>query len=213
MPGSLRIWPGLPEAWEQRLSDAERLSGLISRTLYEACNLGSTQYQVLAQLEIHGSVTLSYLSEALSCTRGNMTGVAERLRSQELIKRTAHPDDARSSLIELTAAGRRRLQEADAALAQLAAEHEGIVDQGPAGSARRGQSAHHAKERRPKPVRRTTPEGSPAAGQPPVPTDATGPGSKFVSDRDPQPVIIISANRRPVRSMDARGDTVIVRSE
>lgn len=117
----VRRWPDLPVQWEQVFDEAERLSVLVGRILQEASRLGPAQYQVLAQLDRHGPMTLTQLSRALGCTRGNITGVTDRLLGQGLIKREPNPGDARSSLISLTPAGADRLAVARGALQSLAA--------------------------------------------------------------------------------------------
>ncbi|HEY8450190.1 MAG TPA: MarR family transcriptional regulator, partial [Bacillota bacterium] len=59
---------------------------------------------------------------ALGCTRGNVTGLADRLRSLDLIRRTTNPDDRRCTLVELTEQGRQRLELARQAVSAFAAE-------------------------------------------------------------------------------------------
>lgn len=116
-----RRWPDLPAYWERIFDEAERLSALVGRVLQDTSRLGPAQYQLLAQLEGQGPMTLTQLSRALGCTRGNITGVTDRLLGQGLIKREPNPGDARSSLISLTPDGAGRLDEARRALQALAA--------------------------------------------------------------------------------------------
>ncbi|MEY2457056.1 MAG: hypothetical protein QOK06_2150 [Acidimicrobiaceae bacterium] len=51
------------------------------------------------------------LGERRLVTRGTVTGVLDSLEERGLVVRTPHPDDRRMLLIELTAMGRRLLED------------------------------------------------------------------------------------------------------
>ena len=61
---------------------------------------------VLGQLRDHGSMSPSELGERLIVTRATVTGLLDSLERRGLVRRSAHPTDRRSLVVELTPAGR-----------------------------------------------------------------------------------------------------------
>ncbi|HTE51931.1 MAG TPA: MarR family transcriptional regulator [Kofleriaceae bacterium] len=91
--------------------------------------LGLTQGEchLLAQLVEAGPSSVAALHGAFAHKRSTLTSYLDRLEGAGLVTRELHPDDRRSSLVSLTAAGksmagrahRRLAQLEDAALARL----------------------------------------------------------------------------------------------
>jgi DNA-binding MarR family transcriptional regulator len=65
------------------------------------------RYELLVRLYFHdGSLPLNQLGKQLQIHQTSITSLVDRLEKQGLIKRTAHPTDRRSTLAEMTPAGR-----------------------------------------------------------------------------------------------------------
>jgi DNA-binding MarR family transcriptional regulator len=82
-------------------------------------NLTFARYEVLAWLAWNaecGSLSLSQIGERLQVTPATVTSAIDRLESDKLVRRLPHPNDARSTLAEITPRGRRTVGEATAEL-------------------------------------------------------------------------------------------------
>lgn len=69
---------------------------------------GSLTYprlQILERLHCQGPAMMSELADEAGLTRRNLTTLADALEHDGLIRRLAHPDDRRATLLELTDAG------------------------------------------------------------------------------------------------------------
>jgi DNA-binding MarR family transcriptional regulator len=66
---------------------------------------------VLGLLRDSGPMSPSELGERLIVTRATVTGVVDSLERRSLVRRTPNPADRRSVLVELTADGRRTVQD------------------------------------------------------------------------------------------------------
>ena len=64
----------------------------------------------------HGSLPMAFASARLQVHPTSVTNAVDRLEAAELVKRVPHPTDGRATLIEITPAGRERV---DAATAEL----------------------------------------------------------------------------------------------
>jgi DNA-binding MarR family transcriptional regulator len=89
--------------------------------------LGLTDNDVLAiqHLAHAGRLTGSQLGALLGLTSGGVTALVQRLEREGFVARRAHPNDRRSTLLELTPEIERR---AGGALAPLVAEIDALVD-------------------------------------------------------------------------------------
>lgn len=76
----------------------------------EAGGLTPTSTAALATIDRHGPLTPSELAEIERVKRPTMTRTLSFLEGEGLIERTPDPDDGRSSLIAINAAGRERLR-------------------------------------------------------------------------------------------------------
>ena len=95
---------------------AARLRLAITRTarrLRQEANadLSPSLTSALASIESHGPVTPSELASCERVQRPTITRVLARLAELDLIEREADPDDGRSTLITITAAGRSLLED------------------------------------------------------------------------------------------------------
>jgi DNA-binding MarR family transcriptional regulator len=54
-----------------------------------------------------GSLSLSQIAERLQVTPATVTSGIDRLEADDLVRRVPHPSDARTTLAEITARGRR----------------------------------------------------------------------------------------------------------
>ena len=73
-------------------------------------DLTFARYEVLAWLAWNaecGSLSLSQIGERLQVTPATVTNAIDRLEADDLVRRVRHPNDARSTLAEITPAGRR----------------------------------------------------------------------------------------------------------
>ena len=65
------------------------------------------RYQVLGMARWVGPLTLGQVGHRLWITPGTVTSAVDRLEAADLCRRVDHPEDARSTLIEITAKGRK----------------------------------------------------------------------------------------------------------
>ena len=66
------------------------------------------RFDVLAALDRHEEMTMSALSRSLLVSNGNVTQLVQKLIGDGLVEMRTQPTDRRSSLVRLTAEGRRR---------------------------------------------------------------------------------------------------------
>src|SRR5690606_38403820 len=102
---------GLPPAVDGLLRLSAAVTQRLNQHLQDAAQLSLAQYQFL-WVAAGGPVALGEVAAVLGCTRGNVTGLADRLIEQGLVVRRQDPDDRRVVYVELTPAGRARLAEA-----------------------------------------------------------------------------------------------------
>lgn len=80
----------------------------ISKRMQKHLGVTAPQRLAIRLIGRHGAaVRPSELAELLHLDRGTLSGILERLVAQDLLHRTPHPDDRRSHLLGLTAAGRK----------------------------------------------------------------------------------------------------------
>lgn len=72
-------------------------------------DLTFARYEVLTWLmtDPESSLTLSWISKTLRIPPATVTNIIDRLEQDKLIRRVAHPSDARTTLAVITARGRR----------------------------------------------------------------------------------------------------------
>lgn len=77
----------------------------------KAHGLTPTQFGVLDVLYTKGPLAIGTLIGEMLSTSGNMTVVIRNMERDGYVYRRANPEDGRSSLIDLTEMGRRKLEE------------------------------------------------------------------------------------------------------
>lgn len=76
-------------------------------TILRPLGLTFARYQVLGMLRWAGPMTLGAVGHRLWITPATVTSAVDRLENAGLCRRVAHPTDARATLVEITAKGRK----------------------------------------------------------------------------------------------------------
>lgn len=111
-----------------RISRLERLLRARLDEVFAAHGLETWEFDVLATLRRSGApyqLTPGQLLESMMITSGAVTNRIDRLAQRSLVRRRKHPTDGRLVVVELTARGRKVVDEA---LAAHAANERAIVD-------------------------------------------------------------------------------------
>lgn len=105
-PLSIRAWLAVIRTYQtcNRLL-AERLRAL---------DLTIAQHEALAHLLVKDGISQQALAARLLVTKGNLTGLLNRLAERGLVERRPDPSDGRVNLIVLTGSGRALALDADA---------------------------------------------------------------------------------------------------
>jgi DNA-binding MarR family transcriptional regulator len=98
--------PELERLGSELVVQAARLVRAVRRALDQP-----TGTRVLSLLDEHGPSTVTELAHADRCAQPTMTGTLNALVDHGWAVRRPHPDDARSTLVELTAEGHAVLAE------------------------------------------------------------------------------------------------------
>jgi MarR family 2-MHQ and catechol resistance regulon transcriptional repressor len=72
--------------------------------------LGLSDFAVLELLLHKGPQPINVIGKRILLTSGSITTAVDRLEAKRLVVRTAHPEDLRARLVELTATGRRVIE-------------------------------------------------------------------------------------------------------
>jgi DNA-binding MarR family transcriptional regulator len=83
---------------------------------------------VLLQFSRKGSLPLGKMGERLMIHPTSVTNIVDRLEAQGFIKRVAHPTDRRTTLAEITDAGRAVVEEATRAVTEVSFAVNGLTD-------------------------------------------------------------------------------------
>ena len=72
-------------------------------------DLTFARYEVLTWLatDPESSLTLSWISKTLRIPPATVTNIIDRLEEEKLVRRVPHPSDARTTLAEITARGKK----------------------------------------------------------------------------------------------------------
>lgn len=92
-------------ASEEALADALRLViGRVARRLRQQSlgDMTPSQRSVLASLDRHGSLRIGELARIENISAPSLSGIVGRLETRGLVTRTGDPDDARSTIVEVT---------------------------------------------------------------------------------------------------------------
>jgi DNA-binding MarR family transcriptional regulator len=104
---------------------AEQIFLSRATALLRPLGLTFARYQVLGMLRWSGPITLGAVGHGLWITPATVTSAVDRLEAAGLCRRTSHPTDARATLVEITAKGRRLF---DRSVEALNAELFGTVE-------------------------------------------------------------------------------------
>lgn len=95
----------------------------VNRQLKERTGISVSKFDVLAQLDRYpDGLSMGELSARLKVSNGNVSGLVNRLRKDELVDKSMSADDRRSFVAVLTPAGRQRFKEAAAIHADVLAK-------------------------------------------------------------------------------------------
>ncbi|MCE7979961.1 MAG: MarR family transcriptional regulator [Caldilinea sp. CFX5] len=89
---------------------AESVNQRVNRHLQDS-HLTVSQFGVLEALYHLGPMTPGVLCDKILRSTGNLTLVIDNLEKRRLVARTQNPEDRRSTIIELTAAGKALVEE------------------------------------------------------------------------------------------------------
>jgi DNA-binding MarR family transcriptional regulator len=89
-----------------------RLEAALDARLSAECALTAGRFEVLDVIGREGTCRVTYIAEELGITWGGASKLVDRLEAARLCKRLPNPEDGRSSLIEISAAGKRTLTKA-----------------------------------------------------------------------------------------------------
>lgn len=104
--------------WLRLLACTHRIEGSLGQSLRQGFGSTLPRFDLLSQLHRHpDGLLMSHLSRQLMVTGGNITGLADSLQSEGLIRREAVEGDRRATRLKLTVKGKSRFEE-------MAAEHE-----------------------------------------------------------------------------------------
>jgi DNA-binding MarR family transcriptional regulator len=93
-------------------------------------NLSFARYEALVLLLFtrRGVLPMSRMGERLMIHPTSVTNIVDRLEAQGLVKRTGHPTDRRTTLVEITDAGREVVERATGALTEMRFGLDGMAE-------------------------------------------------------------------------------------
>lgn len=96
------------------ISNCNRITQELNRQMKQEMSLTLAKYEVLIAIKNSddGQITMSNLSQKLSVSNANMTGMTARLLKDELIEKKAFPKDRRIFSVALTDKGYEILEKA-----------------------------------------------------------------------------------------------------
>jgi len=121
------LWPAAFGAWIKVAVVYQRGSRRFAAML-RPITLTVAQFDALANLYVEDGITQNQLAERLVVTKGNVTGLMNRLGEQGLVRRQADPLDRRANRIHLTAEGRERAKQGLVIQRRLIDEMMGVLD-------------------------------------------------------------------------------------
>jgi DNA-binding MarR family transcriptional regulator len=109
--------------WLRLLKVVRRIEGQLRENLRGEFATTLPRFDMLAALSRHPEgLKMSQLSDVLRVSNGNVTGIADRLADEGLVKRVPVPGDRRAMILRLTQAGAEEF-------ARQATAHEAWIDQ------------------------------------------------------------------------------------
>jgi DNA-binding MarR family transcriptional regulator len=121
------------ELWEDRIGPSESMAAVTSvmrvqqiiqsavDTALRPHGLTFARYEALVLLSFskRGSLPMRVMGERLQLHPTSVTNIVDRLEADGLVKRTPHPTDRRTTLTEITDAGRERRESATKAVTDI----------------------------------------------------------------------------------------------
>lgn len=107
-------------AWLRFLRLNQRIARLAARVMRET-GVSVPQFDVLSTLSEREGATQQEIAERLYVTKGNISGLIDRMAEAGLVERRALPHDRRSHALYITDAGREALTRGDAMQRQMIA--------------------------------------------------------------------------------------------
>jgi DNA-binding MarR family transcriptional regulator len=104
--------------WLRLLYCASHIESIMQSRIMNDFGISLARFDLMSQLErVGGGLTMSEVSRRMMVSNGATTSLVDRLVDDGLVKREAHPEDRRTTLLHLTPAGHDRFL-------AMAAEHE-----------------------------------------------------------------------------------------
>ncbi|HEY2225100.1 MarR family transcriptional regulator [Actinomycetospora sp.] len=118
------------QIWSTRIGESNSMAAVTSvfrvqQILQQAVDtalrpheLTFARYEALVLLRFSkaGALPMSLMGQRLQLHPTSITNIVDRLEAAELVRRVPHPTDKRTTLVEITDAGRRRGEEATASV-------------------------------------------------------------------------------------------------
>ena len=84
-----------------------QLVGTVMESVVEGSEVTSTEFAITSWLNVVGRATPSALAADLGIAPTTLSAIIERLVRKQQVRRVRHPEDGRSYVLELTAAGKK----------------------------------------------------------------------------------------------------------
>jgi len=106
-----------------------QLAGTLLAREIRGSGLTTSEFGVLSAIGVWGPLSPTDLAQRVGMPATTLSDYVSRFTSRRLVKRTRHPADGRSYLLELTAEGRRRHRQAGGGLLRALDEIAGALEQ------------------------------------------------------------------------------------
>jgi DNA-binding MarR family transcriptional regulator len=130
------------ELWSERVGPSGTMAAVTSimrvqQVLQSAVDsalrphgLTFARYEALVLLTFakRGSLPMRVMGERLQLHPTSVTNIVDRLEADELVRRLPHPTDRRTTLAEITDAGRKRREEATTAVTEIDFGLQGLTE-------------------------------------------------------------------------------------
>jgi DNA-binding MarR family transcriptional regulator len=121
------------QLWQDRIGPAETMAAVtnvmrVQQILQSAVDaalrphgLTFARYEALVLLVFsrHGSLPMKVMGQRLQLHPTSVTNIVDRLEADQLVERTPHPTDRRTTLVAITEAGRQRQKTATEVLTDM----------------------------------------------------------------------------------------------
>ena len=130
------------DLWDERVGSATSMAAVTSvmrvqqiiQSAVDAAlkphGLTFARYEALVLLYFSrkGALPMRVMGERLQLHPTSVTNIVDRLESDGLVRRTPHPTDRRTTLVEITDAGLQRREDATAAVVEVNLGLKGLTD-------------------------------------------------------------------------------------